>query len=43
MVDVEFVRVTGRLIPLATLKAMPELAEMPRWLNEASLIYHACY
>ncbi|MDH5889844.1 EVE domain-containing protein [Vibrio splendidus] len=29
MVDVEFVRVTERLIPLATLKAMPELAEMP--------------
>ena len=29
MVDVEFVRVTERLIPLATLKAIPELAEMP--------------
>ena len=29
MVDVEFVRVTERLIPLATLKAMPELSEMP--------------
>ena len=29
MVDVEFVRVTERLIPLATLKAMPELSDMP--------------
>ena len=29
MVDIEFVRVTERLIPLATLKAMPELSEMP--------------
>ena len=29
MVDVEFVRVTERLIPLATLKAMQELSEMP--------------
>ncbi|MGF1712791.1 EVE domain-containing protein [Vibrio kagoshimensis] len=29
MVDVEFVRVTKRLIPLATLKAMPELENMP--------------
>ncbi|MEZ9190523.1 EVE domain-containing protein [Vibrio sp. 10N.286.52.F8] len=29
MVDVEFVRVTERLIPLVTLKAMPELSEMP--------------
>ena len=29
MVDVEFVRVTERLIPLATLKAMSELENMP--------------
>ncbi|WP_070962912.1 EVE domain-containing protein [Vibrio sonorensis] len=29
MVDIEFVRKTKRLIPLAVMKAMPELAEMP--------------
>ena len=29
MVDVEYVRTTERLIPLATLKAMPELENMP--------------
>lgn len=29
MVDVEFVRKTERVIPLAVLKAMPELENMP--------------